>query len=76
MASSAEFSDSRNSHASHFFSKMAFGKCRRVWRVLAKCLANVDKSGESSQNCLANVGTSGDSLIFPKKAILANSTTC
>ncbi len=125
-----------------FFSKMAFGKCRRVWRVLAKwfgecrqvwwvlaklfgacwrvwwfshisqkgyfgkfnyllnllslpnlentlfChhfgtvfpqkwrLANVGESGEYLSNCLANVCITGDSLIFPKKAILANATNC
>ena len=36
MATSTKFADSRNSRASHIFSEMAFGKCRRVWRVLAK----------------------------------------
>jgi hypothetical protein len=33
------------------------------------------KSGESEQNRLANVGESGESGTFPKKTILANSST-
>jgi hypothetical protein len=51
---------------------MAFGECRRVWRVLGKWLANVGESaqhgsanvgkfGESAQHGLANVGESGES---------------
>ena len=35
------------SKASHIFSKMVFGECWRVWRVLAKLLANVSEFGES-----------------------------
>jgi hypothetical protein len=63
------------SKASHIFFKKAFGKCGRVWRVLAKLLANVDEFGESSQKWLANVGESGESHIFLKKVILANAST-
>ncbi len=47
-----------------FFSKMAFDKCRQVWRVLPNCLVNVGKSGESLPNWLANVGESGESQHF------------
>jgi hypothetical protein len=47
-----------------FFSKMAFGECQRVWRVLPNCLANVGKSGESLPNWLANVSESGESQHF------------
>jgi hypothetical protein len=38
-------------------------------------LANVGKSGESSQNVLANVGESGEAHIFLKNNILANAYT-
>ncbi len=38
-----------------FFSKMAFGKFPRVWRVLPKPLANFGEFGESEQNRLANL---------------------
>ena len=44
-----------------FFSKMAFGKFRRVWRVLSKPLANFGEFGESEQNRLVNVGKFGES---------------
>ncbi len=47
-----------------FFSKMAFGECWRVWRVLPNCLVNVSESGESLPNWLANVGESGESQHF------------
>ncbi len=51
---------------------MAFGECRRVWRVLGKWFgefgesvqngsANVGEFGESAQHGLANVGESGES---------------
>ena len=47
-----------------FFSKMAFGKFRRVWRVRAKLLANFGKFGESEQNRLANVSKFGESVQY------------
>jgi hypothetical protein len=59
-----------------FFQKWHMANVGESGKSSQNGLANVDKSGESSQNCLANVGASGDSLIFPKKAILANATTC
>jgi hypothetical protein len=39
-------------------------------------LANAGESGESKQNCSANVGEFGESSIFQKKAIFANASTC
>jgi hypothetical protein len=49
------------SEASHIFSKMVFGECWQVWRVLAKRLGECHKFGESAQHGLANVGESGKS---------------
>jgi hypothetical protein len=45
---------------------MAFGDC---WRILGKVLANVGKSGESSQKWLGNVGKSGEYQRFPNKTM-------
>ncbi len=55
-----------------FFSKMVFGECRRVWRVLATRLGEcrrvwrvratrLGESGESARHGMANVGESGES---------------